>query len=269
MLRANVIYAATWRVLAELLRRHGAAQDLHVGAAYPGLSPTGFFHITRGLCRSFDPSHAQPRLDLWLGGGCCAQIHASTPFGPPRASSDDVSWRDVGYAHALLGSDDPKSVVDTIEALAGLPPVAELPPSTDAALVARVIAAALEARMLDRRLYRTSAGYLDHDGTVAPVAELARVPELWSELGRVRADPEALRQLLGNIWIVHEGTQPLGSGTFEPCQPVVFDFRDAKAWAPASSARPVDLAAMYRDHGRRLRPLLAWVDDALVPPQQG
>jgi len=140
----QTIEVASWRLATELMRRH----------------PTRFQLI-----------ETQP------GGGqydCLSlydrRAHASGPhFQFNRAGrlhwferDQTLSWDDFWWD--VVGTDDMKRLVERIEAWAGIPSPAAIPPTSAEVLVYRVISALLTTACFGRDSWRCVNGYLDSSG---------------------------------------------------------------------------------------------------------
>jgi hypothetical protein len=251
--RVTVRYAATWRVLAELLRRHQDEHDLALYWYFPGLSHHGVVELRRRheLVLTLDVAHGQA-----LGDG---------------AGEDVADARD--YVAALLAADDPKRVVDALERAAHLPPRVTAPPASNAlTLCARVIAGVLERRVLARAPVRTTPGYIDHDGALRAAGWIACLPELQVRLAAARAaradaggelDESALVQ---HVFALHVGDGPLDAAVDRHPPFVVFDLRAGVAHAIHGPSRRSSLA--LREHldraGGRLERLVDWAEVMLT-----
>lgn len=241
--RSNVRYAATWRLLAELMRRHQARRDLRLYWFFPGISGTGIARLRR-------PDGA-PVLDLDV---VCGEV--SRPEG-----IDEGVRR---YVQAMLVAEDPKSVVDAIQEACGLGQSPEpLPASNASVLCARVVAGVLERGMLDRTPLRTTPGYFDQNGYVDALGWAAELAGVADALARARAAGRAQDESVQvqHLFALHRGEAVLGLGASDGAPFVAFDLRKGVAHAVRGQARSsVALLELYERVGRRIEPLLDWVE---------
>ncbi|MBZ0236365.1 MAG: hypothetical protein K8M05_28815 [Deltaproteobacteria bacterium] len=243
--RFNVRYAATWRLLAEIMRRHQAAHDLRLYWFYPGLSPTGVARLQR-------PDGTKV-LDLDV---------AHSVVSVPEMSSSPAHR----YVDALLDADDPKDTVDQIASACGLhPSTSSMPESNATVLCFRVIAGVLERRMLDRRPLRTSPGYVDNRGDVDASGWAVEIADCASELDRARKAKSSLdeSQFVRHLFALHSDDRILAFAEPHRTSHVAFDFRTGVAHArhPSSGERSaISLRDLYSTEGRRLVPLIDWVE---------
>ena len=121
--RLTLRYAATWHLLAELLRRHHHAHDLRAYWYFPGMSGNGMVELRRPT------GEVLLRCDV-------VHSHLDVPAGARGFDGD--------YVAALLAAEDPKAVIDAVEAAMGLSPHrGPLAHPSGAVQCARVIAAIL------------------------------------------------------------------------------------------------------------------------------
>lgn len=243
--RLTLRYAATWHLLAELLRRHHREHDLRLCWQFPGLSPNGIVELRR-------PSGAVLlSFDLVFSA-----------VGPGAA-------HDIGdYVSALLGSDDPKQLVDRLELVAGLPAhPASLAHPSGAVQCARVIANLLTRRSFARVSYRTSPAYADNDASVRACDWLAHLPEVQAivDAARTRAvEPFDEAPLVQHLFALHAGDLPLGYDR-DGLPFVAFDLRAGVAHLLHRHGQRSTLALTNADAhgGRRLGELIDWIDASL------
>ena len=229
--RSTVRYAATWRVVGELLRRHQAGHDLRLTWYFPGMSADGVAELQRA------DGTAVLRLDVAHGE------HGVAALSSRRTGGVDVRW----YVSALLAADQPATVIDALERAAGLTATGAPPASTPPARCADVLATALTGRMLAVAPYRTTPAVLDHGGHVRTAAWAAAVPG---------ADPRHLIAL-------HRGPAILdrADGAF-----AVADLRAGVVHViDAASATDPPAAHPSFDTRAALGPLRDWLDRSLPP----
>lgn len=177
-LRSEVVWAVGWKIIAELFRRHHESAYLRLyethpaGGTYDCLSLySGSFPGGSHLC---DFNQAS------------SHFHVFGRLGTPTKTLPDLRWPDENnYVMAYLQSQDPKTVIDQIESVLGLPPATSpLPLTTAPVLCIRLIAESLARCAFDRLGLDARNGFLDTSGM--PVSgvrdELLLVPAVASRL---------------------------------------------------------------------------------------
>lgn len=251
--RLTIRYAATWRILAELLRRHQAEHDLMLYWYFPGLSGNGIVAVRRD-------SEVLLALDVAHG-------ELSMPADASATSPDDDEVDVRSYVAALMAADDPKATVDALERIAGLRPLAgALPASNASVLCARVIAGVLERRMLARVPTRTTPGYLGNNGSVPAAGWIDGLPELQARVDESRAarsgDGVDESGLVQHVFALHTGEGLLQGTSADDAPFVAFDLRAGVVHAIHGRGRRSSLAMpeALAQAGGRLGPLIDWVD---------
>jgi hypothetical protein len=255
-LKVTVACAVAWRVAAELLRRHPMA-DLRVWQMHPGISLRGAIGISLG-----PPS---PELRA-----AAVVINIGGPAGECEIRRPGAGVEPLGNLVEQFLSRDPRDVVDEIERRLALPSVDRLPASTAPALVARLIAGFLESRSFGPGYFRTTFGYAD-SAAVGPllaawVPTTSAKPEPEGTHSPPAADDRAATcRRLGRFVLLHECSAE-GECAFDfsdlRSAAVMFDLSSADA-VPIRDGRMEGrrrLLEDYADNGRRLGPLLAWLD---------
>lgn len=244
-MRANVVYAVTWRLLAELLRRHHAREDLRLYWFFPGISGTGIVRLRR--------PGGEAVLDLDVAHALVSkpEIH-------------DARTRQ--YVDALLSAADPKTVVDALGVDAGLARTeGPFPESSPTVLCARVIAGVLERSMLARKPLRTTPGYFDQDGRVDALDWAVQIAGVAEQLAGARstAGDGDESPFVQHLFALHRSEAVLGRGAPEETPFVAFDFRGGVAHAaPRGGVARSTLALgdAYQASGRRIDPLVDWTE---------
>jgi len=125
----RIAHWVTWRIVAELMRRHKAKRDLRVYELHPG----GGQGDTLALYERRDDGEQVALNDFrsWcrLGGVLCGRV----------TLLDD----DGGYVQPWLDTDDPKPIVDEVERLLGLRHSEASLPLPDAAVLTFMLMADL------------------------------------------------------------------------------------------------------------------------------
>lgn len=244
-MRANVVYAVTWRILAELLRRHHAREDLRLYWFFPGISGTGIARLRR--------PGGETVLDLDVA-------HALVSKPEVR------DGRTRQYVEALLSAADPKAIVDALGVDAGLTRIeGPLPKSSPTVLCARVIAGVLERSMLARKPLRTTPGYFDQDGRVDALDWAVRIAGVAEQVARARtaAAEGDESPFVQHLFALHRSEAVLGRGAPAEAPFVAFDFRGGVVHAaPRGGVARSTLALgdAYQASGRRLGPLVDWTE---------
>ena len=240
--RHTVREAATWRLIAELMRRHQRRLDLHVCELHPA---DGAYD-----CVSLFAGPFQRRLcDFNL-----ASQHLHAYRGDGRGGSRRVAFPrvDDDYVQALLGEQDPQRVVDAVELALALPPHrGQLPPETPTILVTRVMASFFERTAFAPQLYDARSGWAD-SGWQGPLTRhwCGRVPAVAAGLARIGhpASWEEVACVAARLWRV--GPQNIDTG-------VILDLTTGEAYGPAAGS-PVSLWARF-SREPRIEPLADWV----------
>lgn len=243
--RHNVRAAVSWQVVAELLRRHHKACQLRVLETHPG----GGTYDCLSLC--------YPRCGDVFGGHLVSfnvlsgHLFVWHPYGTPRVRLEQLGWPEGNnYVLAYLAAEDPKTVVDSIEALVGLPPEPpQLPPTTPPVLVARIVAGVLKRYLLARHRVEVRCGWFDSSGAGGSYVDrwVYEVPGFRDALAAAVAGPwQAQARIAARVWRL----QRSGSDAS-----VVLEMATGTAY---SGGEQVSLFERYREVGRLL-PVVDWV----------
>lgn len=241
--RHNVALAVTWRIVAELLRRHGARHDLRVIETHPC---SGQYDCVT-LCAPPGAGAFAAAADFHVPA---QHFHVHQPFTaveprPVRLGGD----ADNAYVLAYLTAADPKEVVDAVEASLGLPaPVGPLG-ETPASLAARSLAMLLDRRMNDRRRLDVRNGWSEDGWSAALAPWVSEVPGF----APLAASGSVSDQ-------IHQGRRLWRVAPVESSRGVTFDFSRAAAH---SAGRTIDLAAARREAGGRLERAVDRLDEWL------
>jgi hypothetical protein len=174
-LREEVRSGVTWKLVAELIRRHHAQVDLRIYETHPG----GGLYDCLSLFAGAFPSGTH----LCDFNQASAHLHAFGKVSSPRCNLEDLRWPDGNdYVLAYLRSEDPKEVVDQIGSILGLPVSGKVvPPITAPVLAARLIAEIMSRSMLDRFGFDVRSGYIDTSGGECGLRdELKQIPSIAS-----------------------------------------------------------------------------------------
>lgn len=196
--RYGVRAAVTWRIIAELFRRHKQACRLRVLETHPG---GGQYD-----CLSVGFNRGEVLLvhmcDFNVGS---QHLHLTHPYAEPRARLQDLGWPNFNdYVVPFLCAEDPKEVVDQVEALLGLPACPGLPPTTPPTLVCRVIAGVMERYAFSRTLVTARCAWHDSSGFEGCYVEpwIASFPELQARIDALPDDDDwrKVAAVAGRLW---------------------------------------------------------------------
>ena len=225
-LQWSLLEAASWRLAAELCRRHPG--QLRIYHLHPG---GGQYD-----CLSIATAGNDPRSLLQLNRQ--GRIHT---FGRWDGRESDVEPR--GWSAYF--AEDPYLFLATLEDDIGMQPPPELPSTVAHTLVYRLLAAAAAVEVFGVRRRRIVSGYFDSSGE--PCGARDELFAAFSEADRRRSDP-SLERPLGiaeyRFWFVLDGESPVAC----------FDISGV-GWD--ASGAEVDLLAAYQDRGRQLGVMLA------------
>ena len=228
----QLVEAASWRLVAEILRRHPKTRVLE---SHPG----GGQYDCLDLLLSNDPTAPHPCISLNRAGS----VHFFLACGIHR------SWEDFWVEY--LGAPDPKEIIGRVCDGASLPRAHKLPPTTGPVLVFRFIAAFIGHAVLGRETWECRNGFSDSSDGCARRSD-------WFELF-----PGA-----SNRSEVHLPTDISG----EPARRFWFVCRDgsprlcleATGLAWDHEGTEYDLMRLYRK-GNRLWPVVSFVARDLLP----
>ena len=250
-MRITLPSAVAWRVMAELMRRHGKAHDIKILQVHPGISIRGCYYVL------FDahPTRVDDALSLVLNLG--------GPAGTYRVKSKDgrADGPEQDFLFSMLGN-DPVRVLDQIDKDLGLRAPKKLPPSTPAMLVARTIAACLEHAALSPLHMRTTAAYVDASAYGPHIAAWARhfVPastEFESHIERGSMPYQKAYAVLWPYMALHLGETPGDmalSPEYEARPLALFDFKTGQVQLRIKGKRGVrfSLPDEYAKRGHTL-----------------
>lgn len=218
---------ATWRLGAELVRRHPArlwpVQNWDCGETYDCLALIDISGRTHGL------------ITMNRFGGACA----INPFTPESVGGGDV----IRWTAGLSG--DPARWVRAVESIAELPAPQSMPESTPMSLAVRVVAGFLSMAFQSRPRWAALHGY-----QLEP-QEFAHLSEAHEWYRANGADNSAVRRM----WFL---TPLPDGGSSWPEQahlpPKIAMTQTGIAWA---GERRINLVSAYRANGRSLPGLVA------------
>jgi hypothetical protein len=225
-LQRSVLEAASWRLAAELCRRH--PDRLRIYELHPG---GGQYD-----CLSLATAEDDPRSLLQLNRH--GSIHTLGRWDSRDPDVDSRSW-------SAYFTEDPYLFLRTLEDDTALRPPSSVPATVEHTLVYRLLAATAAADVLGVRRRRIVSGFFDSSGEPCRARN-----ELFADFpaaDRRRTDP-ALERPLGiaeyRFWFVLDAGRPVAC----------FDIAGV-GWD--GEGAEVDLLEAYQDCGRRLGVLLA------------
>lgn len=192
-LRPAVVSAVSWRISAELLRRHyGGPVSLRM---YPG---------DQWECLSLAAGVGDAVVPLCDFRQKTGLLHLRGHLHPPVAGLRELGWpRSGDFAAAYLTAADPLRVCDQIESVLGLPPAPHPLPEPAAAVVStRLLAEILAWGMIERIPYEVLSGH--EEGGLA--RELLQVAPISAELP---LRPDAMATFARRFRVVRRGGEPV------------------------------------------------------------
>jgi hypothetical protein len=225
-MQRSVLEAASWRLAAELCRRH--PDRLRIYELHPG---GGQYD-----CLSIAAVGDDPRSLVQLNRH--GSIHVEGRWDSRKPQIESRAW-------SAYFTEDPYLFVRTLEDDIALRPPPEVPPTAEHTLVYRLLAAAAAADVLGVRRRRIVNGYFDSSGEPCRARN-----ELFADFpaaDRRRSDPSAERPLgvaEYRFWFVLDAGRPAAC----------FDIAGV-GWDAAGAE--VDLLTAYQQCGRRLGVMLA------------
>lgn len=247
--RLTVLQALAWRLVAELYRRHAAAQTLSLLEMHPGISMWGQLRLIVGPS---DARSAEPASITFNFGGPSGTCEVR------RGGAEVLGQFD--YVSPMLNG-DPAEVVDRLESSLGLKAPAKIPPSSAAVLGVRLVADALGREWLARTTLRATLGWVDSsmacwvpDWTKAFGADLTKLgPQVSSD---AMPSQDAHAQLSGLV-ALHDTTD--GAPLLHADRPyAAIDLNQGRValGKPGKAVRHIALKERYQADGRRLGPVV-------------
>lgn len=223
----QLLEAVSWRVAAELIRRHPSR--LRAIETHPGGG-------------QYDCLTVMDRRGPQLGHIDLNRIgtaHVHRRFDRP---DEDGYHRYHGFWGAYLSS-DPIRVLRALERHAGLPDVRKLPPSTRASLSFRLAAACIAPVALGVRKWEWRNGFLDTSGWTSEPRETLFTAFPGADARRtVRVDGDQLPPEY-RFWFLLRDEEPILA-------------LETTGWLWRHSGGTLDLKSAYQHTGRRLLPIV-------------
>jgi len=236
-LSRQLLEAASWRVVAELMRRHPA--ELGVIETHQGGGTADALTLLRPGRAMSDGAISLNRV---------GSAHFNSFVGEP----DLESWQDFWAAYAAAR--DPRSVVIELERRAGLRPPTAVPASTPQSLTYRVIAAILVTTVFGRVSHECRNGMDDNSG----MGGTTRRDELFAPFpeARSRAADDKPGDWCGEpayrFWFIQRAGEPI----------LALEPRSGLVWNRAELRH--DLAVLWPASGKRVGLLASWVAGDLL-----
>ncbi len=242
-IRRNVVHAVTWRMVAELLRRHHD-KGLHVVETHP--------------CQYDCVSLRVPADSNPLGGIAVADFHVPAmhfhvhePFDDVRATPVDLGVEPRNaYVLAFLTADDPGTVLDRIDASLGLRTPTGPLGRTPASLAAQVLAGLLARWSLDRDQVEVRSGWLDGGYDVEARGWVEQTPG-YGDIFRMPIEEQ--RRFAARLWRVARVGARSG---------IVFDFASGLMHRGRDSCDLASEARRIRDLAEIIGRADAWMRSA-------
>jgi hypothetical protein len=248
--RHNVKLATTWRILAELTRRHPGV--FRIVETHPC---SGQYDCVSLMARQGDNPFAQHLCDFHVPA---QHFHIFEPLSTPQARLSDLAWPDTNdYVLGYLSAPDPRKVVEDIEKALGLPAYHPSGASSAAVLVVRTIAAALERFMLSRDRLDVRCGWYDSGYGTGPTDWALSMPQVREGIAALSetASWEEQAGITSRVWQIRRLAAPINEWG------VLMDMKTGMAYAGGEA---VLLTGLYEQSGRRLAPLADWVAERII-----
>jgi len=181
----QLIEAASWRLVAEVLRRH---PHLQVVETHPGGGQSDCLSILL----EDDASGPDSQIALNRSGG----VHFFA--GVDHRHHWPEFWNDY------LSAPDPRRIVSEVCGKAGLPAVRRLPASTPAVVVYRFIAAFMATSIMGRKSWECRNGYNDSSGMEGSYVRgewFASFPAALARLS-VRLPDDPMAEPVSRFWFI-------------------------------------------------------------------
>ncbi len=247
----RITEAATWTLVADLVRRHEAAQGLRVIETHPG----GGQYDCRTLLRPVTGDYGV-LLHLNLASG---NATATRPLSKP-AKLPELAWAEdddrIAYVAAVLQTEDRRAVRHWLEARLGLPRVAQAPDWSRHSLTYGIMAgvaarhAFLGPRIRWVNAFIDTSGY-GPDDPVRP--EVHAVPALEAQLRDIQALPTPAHHPAYGMWLL-----TVADKTESSFVPMAVLCVDARFYELAQPNTTYDLSGEYHGYGR-LAPVIDFV----------
>lgn len=249
--------AATWLLIADLMRRHEHAAGLRVIETHPGGGTNDCRTVLKPTATDFGPCI---HFNIQSGNATCfGTFGARRPV--PRTSWAGDELDRLAYVDAILQAHHRMEVVNHLEAMLGLPSPARSPATTRHALTYRLMAEVAARSIFDGPVVRWENGRYDTagygpDDPIQP--QLRRVPQIVRRLGEAIVPATPTDAAGYRYWILTTRQRPDDPGEAT----AIVDALDAILYRFDGKDEPVDLHERYDGVGRNLRRLVDSVSGA-------
>lgn len=178
LLSQRIITAVTWKIVAELCRRHHQRAALRVYELHPG---GGLYDCVSIFSGDFPDGELLGSFNQQS-----EHFHIGSPYTEPTMRLADLRWpEENNYVLSYLQTDDPAKIVRQIEGVLGLAHrPGRLPPTTAPVLCIRLIAEFVARHALSRSGVVIRNGYFDTSGPFQSQVrkEILTVPAIRAQL---------------------------------------------------------------------------------------
>ena len=243
--------AATWTLIADIMRRHESTAGLRVIETHPGDGQYDCRTIIQPTDDDFGPD-----IHFNLQSGNATQFGK---FGP-RRPLEYPEWagknpEKLAYVEAVLQADHRMQVVNHLEAMLGLPHIKKSPATSAHALCYRLMAEVASRTIFDGPVVRWKNGREDTSG-YPPDDPIRPALQLVPEIARSLTEPPSSRNPADapgyKYWIWTTRKKLHESGT---AVAIVDALEGTLYWIDAPSD-PIRLMAKYDEVGRNVQKLV-------------
>lgn len=249
--RMTVVSAFAWKVVSELMRRHGHDCKIELLEIHPGSSVRGCLHLK--IAPHQRDAGGSSIVTLHLGGPSGTATILRNGYGNPTEEFD--------FLGSML-SEDPAVSIDRISRALRLPVPDALPRSNPQALVARLIAEVLGREVLSRRMLRTSSAWFDTSMGCRIAAWLKHfgldTAEQQRNLDLGTRPWESIQAAVSPYVALHDCSPNESNLLDHPTgKAVLFAMNSGQALLVTGQGliRALDIPLVYHKQGRRLNPL--------------
>lgn len=235
--RYQLIDAVTWKIVAELMRRHCHSSELRVFETHPG----GGQYDCLSLRKGYDNLNGTHLCDFHAKG-----IHIHLKIGDFHRIFE---WRGHDdYISAFLKLQDPKPLIDELEKQLQLPDMSsrKIPPTTPPVLIYRIISEILQRYVFAREMLFVECGWYDSSYDCHSRKELLHFPSIRTELERDHL-PETRFMVSSRFWLLYPESEPERKVVLDLNGIIYFQSNPNTGW---------EVIKEYQNSNRRLGPLV-------------
>lgn len=235
--RHQLVDAVTWKIIAELMRRHAQQSQLRVFETHPG----GGQYDCLDLRQGYENLHGKHLCDFHGKGN---HLHIWID-----EQSHLFEWRgNDDYISTFLELQDPKILIDEIEKQIGLLDRSEksIPATTPPVLVYRIISETLQRFIFSRDWLLVECGWFDSSYDCHVREELMHFTAIKDEFEQDRR-PSARFQLSSRFWMLSLNSKRKPQ--------VVLDL-NGMAYFQSNPDNPWNIMNAYKQGKRVLSPIL-------------